>query len=150
NFGTTRAASTARMTSTRRSSMSVKPDRASAGAFLSVFVLLSFIPSIPPKAQGFLVDQILKRENRQEHANDDCPDDPGHAKEERRLGQRDEHPELPVEVGLVGNREPDQLLVKPACFLGHRHHFNDRCRKEEGIACKAPGQRRALLHFLDS
>src|SRR3954469_16887854 len=76
NFGTTTAASTARITSTSSNSTSVKPRaRLSRSKFLRFIVLTPVLPPV-------LMNQFLQLEKRQQHADDNHADHCGHHKQQ--------------------------------------------------------------------
>jgi hypothetical protein len=77
-----------------------------------------------------LLDQVLQVEHRQQHANDDRADHAGHDEQQQRLGDRDQQPELAVQVALVRRRETDEFLVQPAGLFRDRDRLDDR-RGEE-------------------
>src|SRR5690242_9392680 len=119
NFGTTTAARIARITSTSSSSMSVKPVRSRGrrrSCRYAVFMVLILLSR--SFTHHSLLDHVLEVEHGQQHPDDDRPDDRSHHEQQRRLRQRHQHAELPVQVRLVGGGEAHQLLVEAAGLLG--------------------------------
>src|SRR5687768_9515013 len=91
NFGTTTAASTPRITSTRSSSIKLN-----ALLVKDLFMSQSPVGWASPTASHrwwavpTLLHQILQHEHRQQHADDDGADQAGHDEQQQRLGQGDQ------------------------------------------------------------
>src|SRR5262245_43705075 len=133
NRGSTMAASTTRITITSSSSMSVK-----ARGCLRLFLIV-----------GSSLDDVLKRKDRQQHADHDNADDHGGQEQHGRLSKRHQHAKVAVQLFFIRLRETKQFLVQPARFLGDGDHLDDRRRKKYGRVGEAAREWCAALNFLD-
>ena len=96
------------------------------------------------------MNDVSKVEQGKQNPDDDRSNNGGHHEQQHRLGHRNQHAELAIQIRFVADGHAKQLsLVETAGFLRDGDHFHHRRWKEQWTLRQTLGKRLAALHLLD-
>src|SRR5688500_2099525 len=95
----------------------------------------------------FSFDVILKREDWDDHADENCADEPGDKEKHERFRHGDGRFELSIQIAFRDICDTNEFLIEAPAFLGDGNHFPYRARKQSATIRQAGTK---LLSFFDA